>query len=163
MSQIASPVPVSTFTSTGVPPRPTGTTCEKGATYGLPILDTAACAISFQYEQGYANNATAALRHCCNGAPIVLYRGDCSAYCVARQQTQDQLLQCLSNSFNPTLAPVICASKSTQHNGSSTETNSSPSPSKTGAASAIAAEGASKGAWVAFAILATSFMLGVAV
>ena len=155
---------VMTFTATGAPPIPTATRCPNNATgfsLGLPPTTKAACALALDFSgDNGAANATAAMRSCCNGSPLVLYEGGCSVFCNVRLQSLDDLQSCLTDKL-PSLGSSCTSDVVSTNSSSSSSSDSSSTPTThKGAGSALAAEGISKGAWLTFGVLAASFMLG---
>lgn len=74
----------------------TGTSSAAGATntclspnfYDIPINDTA-CGVPA------GGNHTEVMSKCCKGADVVSYNGDCGLYCLALDQTVDDITECL--------------------------------------------------------------------
>lgn len=79
--------PTSTSTSSSTSATPTIAQC--GATlYNIPVAD-AACAVA------YGGNHTTVMSDCCKAADVVSYADNCGLYCLAQDQTVEDLLQCM--------------------------------------------------------------------
>lgn len=79
---------LSSTATTGVPTLPSG--CAGSRTYEHPIKDPA-CAVP-----NYGNsNYTDVMEACCGDADVVSYYSGCGLYCVALDQTVEELTECL--------------------------------------------------------------------
>lgn len=78
---------VSTATGTSAAPSATGT-CGSPSLYDIPFNDTA-CAVP------YGGNHTDVMSTCCKSAEVVSYADDCGLYCLAIDQTVDDITGCL--------------------------------------------------------------------
>ncbi|KAJ4416171.1 hypothetical protein N0V82_006931 [Gnomoniopsis sp. IMI 355080] len=78
-----------TSTSSSASASATATIAQCGATlYDIPVSD-AACAVAF------GGNHTDVMSDCCKSADVVSYADDCGLYCLAQDQTVDDLLNCM--------------------------------------------------------------------
>ncbi|KKY37925.1 hypothetical protein UCDDA912_g02142 [Diaporthe ampelina] len=78
---------VSTATSTSGAPSATST-CGSPSLYVIPVNDTA-CAVP------YGGNHTDVMSTCCKSAEVVSYSEDCGLYCLAIDQSVDDITDCL--------------------------------------------------------------------
>lgn len=63
-------------------------TCAGPSLYDIPINDTA-CAVPA------GGNHTEVMSKCCKGADVVSYNGECGLYCLALDQSVDDITECL--------------------------------------------------------------------
>lgn len=78
-----------TGTSTSAAASASATVAQCGATlYDIPVSD-AACAVAF------GGNHTSVMSDCCKSADVVSYADDCGLYCLALDQTVEDLLKCM--------------------------------------------------------------------
>lgn len=86
--------------TTGVPALPSG--CGGARTYEHPVKDPA-CAVP-----NYSNtNYTDVMEACCGKADVVSYYSGCGLYCVALDQTVEDLTECLFDQ-GAAFADVFC-------------------------------------------------------
>ncbi|KAI1344714.1 hypothetical protein F5Y15DRAFT_363215 [Xylariaceae sp. FL0016] len=97
--------------------------------YDIPITD-AACAVPF------GGNNTDTMSSCCKDADVVSYYSDCGLYCLAEDQTIEDLQKCLMNNG---VAPqsVFC---NAANNATATATDATPAAS---ASASVVAGGSS--------------------
>lgn len=74
-------------TSAAVPTTSSGTTCAANL-YDTPVRDIA-CAMP------YSDDNIDRLKKCCKGADVVSYYDDCGLYCLALEQSAEDLTDCL--------------------------------------------------------------------
>ena len=105
----------STLTSSSINPYATQglySTCSAPAHVALLVNMTQPyCGIPIQsYE-----NASIAMRTCCNGADFIIPEEECAVYCKVVGQTAQQLTQCLNNMGDVlnNRAEVVCSSDAT--------------------------------------------------
>lgn len=122
---------VSTATSTSGSASATNT-CGGPSLYDIPVNDTA-CAVPA------GGNHTDVMSQCCKTADVVSYNDDCGLYCLALDQTVDDITECL---FSNGIAwqDGFCSGTG---NDTATATENS-SPTATGASVVSGASGASK-------------------
>lgn len=78
-----------TGTSTSASASASATIAQCGATlYNIPVRD-AACAVAF------GGNHTSVMADCCQSADVISYADDCGLYCLAQDQTVEDLLNCM--------------------------------------------------------------------
>lgn len=103
--------------------------------YNIPVQD-ASCAIPF----GSSDNAIDIMSGCCNSAPVISYFDDCGLYCLAQDQSVEDLTSCLMQS-GALPQDVFC-----RGNVTATATGSSDSLPTSAQASVVAgATGSSNG------------------
>lgn len=78
----------STVTSTTTGTAGATSTCGSVSLYVIPVNDTA-CAVT------YGGNHTDVMSKCCKSADVVSYNDNCGLYCLAVDQTVDDLTDCL--------------------------------------------------------------------
>lgn len=162
---------VSTATGTSAASSATST-CGSPSLYDIPVNDTA-CAIPF------GGNHTDVMSQCCKSADVVSYSGDCGLYCLAIDQSAEDLTSCFydngvawqdafcNGEGNDTAtatgnsAPTATGA-SVVSGASASKTGSSASSSSTGDSSAAApVRGISAMGVTVSGLLLSSVMLGV--
>lgn len=148
-------------TTTATAASATATVC--GATvYQIPVVD-AACGAKL------SGNMSSVFDTCCKGDSPVKYDNDCGIYCLAQEQTVQELSDCLmskSNNYRDVFcegkqnATATAAATTTKSTGTSTSTSSgSTSPSTHNAAAPNAP--VSMGGVGVIALLFCSTLMGV--
>jgi hypothetical protein len=101
------------------------TTCPTNAIPSIPIqLSGPWCGLAFQFRQiNNSDNATTAMKACCQSAPIIFVDNNCDIYCSPINQTTDQLARCLGSNYgrsNGNTTGVACDSQSTSKSAAPT-------------------------------------------
>lgn len=99
-------------------------------TFDIPVSQPA-CGMAF------GGNHTDVLSACCGDADVVSYRNDCGVYCLAVDQTVDDLTSCLYDHGAP-WGDVFCSAA-----GNATATDTGATPAATASASVVASAGSS--------------------
>ncbi|RDW67237.1 uncharacterized protein DSM5745_09103 [Aspergillus mulundensis] len=156
---------MSTTTSTSA-----AATCT-GNAWVLPVQDIA-CAV-----RSTSGNYSSIMDKCCGVADVESYNDDCGLYCLAQEQSGDDLLKCIQDNgagdsdvfcgggnLTQTATAAVPSSTGGSDDGNATSTGDAAEPSDTGnAAPALVAAPVSKAGLGVLGMLFASVVLGVVV
>lgn len=132
-----------------------------GNVYVLPNVTDAACGAPI------SGNITSAFDSCCKGNSPVRYENDCGIYCLAQEQTVDELTKCLEQKsgtysiFCNMRGNATATAAATTTKATSTSTSTGTSAASTSSGAAVANQPISKTGLGIIAMMFCSALMGV--